>query len=84
MSPWNSADDELDEREYPDEPEYDEDDLDTVRCDQCGADVWEEAQQCPHCGHYLVADTSPLRGRPWWWILVGLVGVIATIIALLQ
>lgn len=78
-SDW--SDDDLDDNEYPDEPDDDES-ADTVRCPQCGADVYEDAPACPHCGHYLSPDTSAWSGRPLWWILIGLAGVVATIIAL--
>jgi hypothetical protein len=76
------ADDYLAEWEYPDD-ENDDDESETVSCPDCGADVYEDAEQCPQCGHYLVSDTNPLRGLPAAWLWLGLAGVVAAIVALL-
>ena len=77
-----SADD-LDDREYPDEDEGDDDDLDTVECPQCHRHVYEEAEQCPHCGHFITHDTRIWAGKPWWWIALALLGGAAVIWVLL-
>lgn len=53
-----------------------------VTCPHCGCDVYEEAEQCPHCGDYIVHRSSSWAGRPVWWIVVGLLGILATLIAL--
>jgi len=47
--------DELRDDEFPDEPwGADEvDDSPTIACPSCGADVFEDAEQCPSCGHWL-------------------------------
>lgn len=74
--------DELDERDDTDDPADDEV-TDTVVCRHCGADVYEEADQCPVCGMYLLADTSPWSNKPAAWIALGLLGILATILALL-
>jgi hypothetical protein len=57
----------------------DEDESDVVSCPECGADVYEDAEQCPACGQYIVHGTSPWRGRPRWWILLGLAGIAAVL-----
>jgi uncharacterized membrane protein YvbJ len=31
----------------------DSDDDATVHCPACGADVFDDADQCPHCGHWI-------------------------------
>ena len=54
-------DDELEDREYPDEADghsfADEHDDDLyVACPECGADVYEDAPQCPQCGWYVTSD----------------------------
>ncbi len=74
--------DELDERDDMDEPADDEF-TDTVVCRHCGADVYEDADQCPVCGTYLLADTSPWSHKSVAWIALGLLGILATILALL-
>jgi hypothetical protein len=77
------ADDDLDDWEDSDEP--DDDGSETVSCPECGADVYEDAEQCPVCGNYLIRDTHPLRdsSRPLAWLLLGLAGIAAVIVALL-
>ena len=61
----------------------DVDDTDyTFPCPECGAEVYEEAVQCPKCGSYITFDTSPWAGKPTWWVAMGIVGIIAVIIAL--
>ena len=65
-----------------DENGIDDDQSETVPCPECGAEVYEDAVQCPVCGTYLSAESSPWHGRPIWWILLGLVGTGALIYAL--
>jgi len=56
-----------------------DDETDVVPCPECGAVVYEDAEQCPSCGLYIVPSTSPWRGRPRWWILLGLMGIAAVL-----
>ena len=69
-------------------PDDDYDDVDddweseVVTCPECGDDVYEDAQQCPLCGAYIVHHHSPWSDRPLWWIVLGALGIVATIIAL--
>ena len=51
-------------------------------CPHCGAPVYEESQRCPACGDYIVFESNPFFGRPAWWIILGMLGVIAVIAAL--
>jgi DNA-directed RNA polymerase subunit RPC12/RpoP len=70
----NSADDDQDEP-------FDEDDAsETVACPACGAEVYEDALRCPSCGEYVTHSTSFFAGRPWWWIALGIAGVLAVIV----
>jgi len=55
----------------------DDDSSEVVPCPECGADVYEDAEQCPTCGQYIVHSTSPWRGKPWWWVVLGLAGIMA-------
>jgi uncharacterized paraquat-inducible protein A len=57
------ADDDLDESEYPDDDDSDE----TVPCPYCREPVYEDAERCPRCGHYLSREDAPRR-RPWWLV----------------
>ncbi len=73
--------DELRDDEYPDEP-VDDDETDTIPCPHCGADVYEDAVQCPICGDYITGSEGPMAGRPLWWLVLGFVGVVAAALAL--
>ncbi len=67
-----------------DDTEDVDDSAETVACPQCGADVYEDAEQCPVCGNYIVHTHDFLwTNRPLWWILLGVLGIAAVIIALL-
>jgi DNA-directed RNA polymerase subunit RPC12/RpoP len=77
---FEEAGDELDDEEYPDE--QDDEGTETVSCPECGAEVYEDAVRCPICGHYVTHDTSVWSGRPGWWVLLGLIGILAVIVML--
>ena len=84
---YDEPDDELADDEFPDEDDFEDDDLDeedslTIVCRECGSEIYEDAVQCPVCGNYVVHDTSAWTGRPLWWLLLGLLGVVATILTL--
>ena len=50
----------------------------------CGEEIYEQTEQCPHCGDYVTHSTSALAGRPLWFIALGLLGIAATIYFLLR
>jgi hypothetical protein len=81
-SRWSDEPDDLDDAEYPEDSEFGSPESDTIRCPECDAEIYDDSVQCPHCGHYIEADTNVWSGRSLWWIVVGLLGVIATIAAL--
>ena len=76
MTDWS---DHEEQDEYGDDETTDDDDSDTIPCPDCGADVYEDAEQCPACGSYIVPASHSLSGRPIWWTVLGLVGVAAVI-----
>ena len=58
----------------------DDDDNATIACPHCGADVYDDAEQCPACGQYLSQEDAPAKTPPWW-ILIGV--AICLVIAIL-
>ncbi len=79
---FDEPDDELDDSEYPDEDDLDDELTETVPCPQCGAEVYEDTVRCPVCGAYVTFDNSIWSGRPGWWILLGLLGILAVLVVL--
>jgi hypothetical protein len=68
--------------EYSDEDQSDDDATDTVACPHCGAEIYEDAVRCPICENYVTHGSHVLSGRPLWWILLGLAGVVAVLLVL--
>jgi uncharacterized membrane protein YvbJ len=55
-----------------------------VPCTQCGAEVYEDAVQCPTCGAYLTQGTHPWSPRPSWRTILVLSGILAAILVVLR
>lgn len=70
--------DEYDE-DYPDD---EDDEENTIECPECGAEIFDDIDVCPVCGHAIIHSTNPWQGKSAWWIVLGLLGIIATIWAL--
>jgi hypothetical protein len=49
----------------PDETDWSPDPA-TVTCPECLAEVIEDSQRCPECGHYFSAENAR-GGRPNWY-----------------
>ena len=80
---WDEAwDDDADEDYF--DASLDDDETEIVCCPECGSDVYEDAEQCPHCGQYIVHHHAGYawRGRPLWWTALGLMGMLAVILFL--
>ena len=71
----------LQDHEYPD-PDVEDEGYETITCPSCGESIYEEAPECPYCGEYVTVSTSAWTGRPFWWLTLGGVGVIMTILML--
>lgn len=78
---WQEPNDALNDWEYPD-PDGDDQWCDTVVCPECGADVYEDADQCPVCGHFMIPDNRIWSGKSAWWTALAILGIIAVILAL--
>ena len=75
--PRDEYDDELDEAPPNDESS------ELIPCPECGAEIHEESQRCPACGTYVVHRASLWFGRPWWWVVLGALGIGAATLAML-
>ena len=75
-------DDDNDLIDPADDP-WDEETADTLTCPACGADVYEDADQCPACGEFILPDTHFWSDRPVWWVVLGVLGIIALAAALI-
>ena len=63
-----------------DELDYqDDDEAELIDCPSCGAAIYEDAPQCPVCGEYVVTSNSVWSGRPAWWVILGVAGMLAAI-----
>jgi len=69
--------------EFPDDDyDYDDELTDTLPCPRCGAEVYQDAPQCPACGSYITHTTNVWSSRPAWWVVLGLLGTLAVILTL--
>ncbi len=73
----------LDEHEYPDTQEDDDESSYTMPCPECGEAIYDDAQQCPYCGQYVIVATSVFSARPLWYVALAVLGIAATIVALI-
>ncbi len=72
-----------DDYDSDDDAYGDEDEAERLPCPACGAEIYEDAEQCPVCGEYVTFSTHPFQGRSIVWIVLGGLGVCAVIFALI-
>lgn len=78
-----TEDDDWEDPDYGDDDYGDDDnEPELVPCPECGGEVYEDAEQCPHCGQYIKpgGSKSVLSGRPLWFIALAIAGIIAVIV----
>ena len=69
----------------PDEWDAGADDDSAVElpCPACGEPVYEDADVCPHCGDFITPGRRPaVANVPTWAAVLGVLGVIGTVLAL--
>ncbi|MBX3413478.1 MAG: zinc-ribbon domain-containing protein [Pirellulales bacterium] len=69
-----------------DDDDYEADDDttdDLVECPHCGAAIYEDSVACPRCGEYITNSSHPFAGRPWWWLALGALGILALLASLI-
>lgn len=71
MTAWRD-DPEPDLEESWDDEDASADD-DTIPCPVCGREVYDDAPQCPGCGHYLSAGDRLGPGKPRWILVTAIV-----------
>lgn len=49
----------------------------TRKCPECGRDVYDEAEICPHCGH---AFSGEPKGTPAWVVVTAIIVVAALVL----
>lgn len=77
--------DDDDEQEIDgDVDEVDSEDDIAIACPACGREIYEDAPQCPYCGEYVVSQPATWKSRPQWFIILGVLGIVAVIVALLR
>lgn len=64
MTTWDDNDDD-DEEDWKDDKE-----LAYYPCPECGEDVYEEAEQCPYCGMYIVDANRRTLGTVFFWTAI--------------
>lgn len=84
MFEFDSPDRPLEDHEYPDDDDSDDDweETDVAPCPRCGAEIAADSVRCPICGDYVTAETAVWQGKAWWWVLLGVLGIAAVIVAL--
>jgi hypothetical protein len=79
---WDQSSDDPDESKFSDLYDTDGESSETVPCPECQAEIYEDTERCPVCGSYIIHDTSVWGGKPTWWIILALLGIIAVIVTL--
>ena len=69
---------------FDDDDDLDTSDLDNVEettlpCPACGEEIYDDAERCPQCGHYLTREDAP-RSKPPVWIIVGAIVCIVIVV----
>ena len=60
---------------------YRDDEIPTVPCPYCRAEILEDAERCPRCENYLSNEDSPAPAKPTWiWIML----IVATALMVLS
>jgi uncharacterized paraquat-inducible protein A len=87
MSHEEESDEELDDRELPDEADVDEDDSPAVvACPYCGRKMIEEADVCPRCHSFISREDAPPARRPLLIVIIVLllVGALSGLTVLIR
>lgn len=77
-----------DDSHDPDEPfdgDWDDDgEPDTWPCRVCRAEVFEGNPRCPYCGADLTTTGHAWADRPFWWVVLGLLGILTVLYGMVR
>ena len=61
--------------------ELDEDDVDSdvLPCPACGREVYEDTDQCPYCGEWIMPLAGAAGRKKWIWVAAAVLALIAII-----
>ena len=68
MSRWNQDSDWDD-----DDDDQDEADVSREYCAECGREIDPEADQCYHCGYFILDDPRAATRKPSWIVITAVV-----------
>lgn len=71
----------IDEEFFDDEWEgEDEETSEVLLCPSCRQDVYEDTQQCPHCGDWITPAYPDQPAKRWIWTLAVVLIVLALVL----
>lgn len=78
---YDDSDEDYWDEDWTDEDQPDESPEEySSECPACGGTIYDDADVCPHCGEFIFHDShNPWKGRKLWWIVLGLLGIVAVI-----
>lgn len=77
--------DDDEDREFPDASDTDggDDENDLLSpCPNCKRMMYDDAEQCPYCGHYASAETAPASHAAWVIVTAVVCLILAVLMAL--
>ena len=79
------SDSESDADDWDEEDFAPDDESTTTECMKCGCEIYDDASRFPLCGEYQVGNRTltAWQGRPLWWKIGGLLGILAVMFTLL-
>ena len=83
MTRWDDEEDTGTDEEFGWDSESDDESTPEVPCPNCGRSIYSESERCPYCGEPVEHAGSPIwLGKPAWYVLLGVLGVIAVLVAM--
>ncbi|MCE9530236.1 MAG: zinc-ribbon domain-containing protein [Planctomycetes bacterium] len=70
-----------------DDEEWEEDESDendTIPCPHCKRQIYDGAEQCPYCGHYISEEDAPRERKPLWIVVTAVICLAVAILWIWQ